>query len=179
MFSARSCMKLLLIFCSDILEKMLHSDLKDIWDDIKKPTKFADSKASEFFKFVVVGIPSKLAEPKAYDSAVSSLRKRSVASIHPLLTFVTCFYRFIQQTGIDIHIESPKSHIPISLILSFAYAASFNMSTRWLNEEAPTEYSRRVPADGFAYYAQQIWLTILNSAELDIPSQKEMVASYR
>lgn len=50
---------------------------------------------------------------------------------------------------------------------------------RWLEEEAPAEYSRAVPADGFAQYARQVWGAILSSSELNIPSQKEMLATFR
>eukprot|EP01055_Gregarina_sp_Pseudo9_P004500 Gregarina_sp_Pseudo_9__4499@NODE_466_length_2775_cov_6_878289_g442_i0_p1_GENE_NODE_466_length_2775_cov_6_878289_g442_i0NODE_466_length_2775_cov_6_878289_g442_i0_p1_ORF_typecomplete_len822_score182_09RHD3/PF05879_12/1_6e77GBP/PF02263_19/7_3e09GBP/PF02263_19/3_2e02Dynamin_N/PF00350_23/0_00017Dynamin_N/PF00350_23/2_5e03MMR_HSR1/PF01926_23/0_00016AIG1/PF04548_16/0_006Septin/PF00735_18/0_0093ABC_tran/PF00005_27/0_074ABC_tran/PF00005_27/1_9e03IIGP/PF05049_13/0_028AAA_15/PF13175_6/0_031Roc/PF08477_13/0 len=107
------------------LNEMLLKDIYEIWDDIKKPVDMARSKASDFFKFVVIGMPSKLTDPDGYLREVQSLRKR------------------------------------------------------WLEEEAPATYSRNVPADGFAFYARAVWDAILNSSELDIPSQKEMVATYR
>lgn len=107
------------------LNEMLLRDIYEIWDDIKKPSDLARSKASDFFKFVVIGMPSKLTDPDGYNREVAALRQR------------------------------------------------------WLEEEAPATYSRNVPADGFAFYARAIWDAILNSSELDIPSQKEMVATYR
>ena len=36
-----------------------------------------------------------------------------------------------------------------------------------------------VPADGFGVYVRQIWETIKSNKELNLPSQKEMLATYR
>lgn len=41
------------------------------------------------------------------------------------------------------------------------------------------EYRRGVAADGFAQYAEAVWETIRANKELDIPSQKEMLAHVR
>lgn len=41
------------------------------------------------------------------------------------------------------------------------------------------EYSRGVAADGFCEYAKSVWETIRANKELDIPSQKEMLAHVR
>lgn len=41
------------------------------------------------------------------------------------------------------------------------------------------EYKRNVAADGFATYADSVWGTIRENKELDIPSQKEMLAHVR
>ena len=41
------------------------------------------------------------------------------------------------------------------------------------------EYSRMITADGFSTYAESVWNTIRDNKELDIPSQKEMVATVR
>lgn len=41
------------------------------------------------------------------------------------------------------------------------------------------EYRRGVAADGFAEYARSVWETIRANKELDIPSQKEMLAHVR
>lgn len=41
------------------------------------------------------------------------------------------------------------------------------------------EYSRDVAADGFATYAESVWETVRANKELDIPSQKEMLAHVR
>jgi len=39
--------------------------------------------------------------------------------------------------------------------------------------------SKNVPADGFSKFCSDIWNTILNEKDLNIPSQKEMLAIYR
>ncbi len=38
---------------------------------------------------------------------------------------------------------------------------------------------KNVPADGLKQYVTQIWTDILNEKDLDIPSQREMLANYR
>ena len=38
---------------------------------------------------------------------------------------------------------------------------------------------KNVPADGLKQYVSQIWTDILNDKDLDIPSQREMLANYR
>jgi hypothetical protein len=41
------------------------------------------------------------------------------------------------------------------------------------------EYNKGIPADGLAAYSYSIWDTIKANKDLDIPSQKEMLATYR
>ncbi|XP_953140.1 uncharacterized protein TA08650 [Theileria annulata] len=47
------------------------------------------------------------------------------------------------------------------------------------NSLKPREYSRRVPSDGFFVYSKNVWKTIIEQNHLDIPTQKEMLSSYR
>ncbi|PGH17667.1 protein SEY1 [Helicocarpus griseus UAMH5409] len=41
------------------------------------------------------------------------------------------------------------------------------------------EYHRRIPADGFAVYAEGIWDQIVNNKDLDLPTQQELLAQFR
>ncbi|KAH8704044.1 protein sey1 [Talaromyces proteolyticus] len=41
------------------------------------------------------------------------------------------------------------------------------------------EYHRRIPADGFAHYAEGIWDQIINNKDLDLPTQQELLAQFR
>ncbi len=41
------------------------------------------------------------------------------------------------------------------------------------------EYHRRIPADGFSIYAEQVWDTIVNNKDLDLPTQQELMAQFR
>lgn len=41
------------------------------------------------------------------------------------------------------------------------------------------EYHRRIPADGFAHYAEGIWDQINNNKDLDLPTQQELLAQFR
>ncbi|KAK2198424.1 bifunctional P-loop containing nucleoside triphosphate hydrolase/GB1-RHD3-type guanine nucleotide-binding (G) domain/RHD3-Sey1 [Babesia duncani] len=43
----------------------------------------------------------------------------------------------------------------------------------------PKAYSRQIPADGFYQYACNIWNTIKDQGHLDIPTQREMLATFR
>lgn len=42
-----------------------------------------------------------------------------------------------------------------------------------------SEYHRRIPADGFAVYAEGIWDQIANNKDLDLPTQQELLAQFR
>jgi len=54
-----------------------------------------------------------------------------------------------------------------------------DLRRKWLTSLRPAQYSRRVPADGFAHYCKSVWDTIVHESQLNIPSQKEMLATYR
>ncbi|KAG9238287.1 RHD3/Sey1 [Amylocarpus encephaloides] len=41
------------------------------------------------------------------------------------------------------------------------------------------EYHRRIPADGFAKYAEGIWDQIVHNKDLDLPTQQELLAQFR
>lgn len=42
-----------------------------------------------------------------------------------------------------------------------------------------SEYSRRIPADGFSIYAEQVWEQIVSNKDLDLPTQQELMAQFR
>ena len=71
--------------------------------------------------------------------------------------------------GLPSKIERPDEFI--SCCLSFR--------EKWLNQWRPQMYTRGIPSDGFSHYVQAVWETILKTSDLDIPSQKEMLATYR
>lgn len=41
------------------------------------------------------------------------------------------------------------------------------------------EYHRRIPADGFPVYAQNVWEQIDSNKDLDLPTQQELLAQFR
>ena len=41
------------------------------------------------------------------------------------------------------------------------------------------DYHRRIPADGFSIYAQQVWDQIVSNKDLDLPTQQELMAQFR
>ncbi|SOV18844.1 root hair defective 3 GTP-binding protein (RHD3) homolog, putative [Plasmodium sp. gorilla clade G2] len=54
-----------------------------------------------------------------------------------------------------------------------------NLRDKWINHLRPSKYSRNIPSDGFAHYCNNIWNTIVKQSQLDIPSQKEMLSTFR
>eukprot|EP00386_Alphamonas_edax_P005016 GDKI01015731.1.p1 GENE.GDKI01015731.1~~GDKI01015731.1.p1 ORF type:complete len:771 (+),score=270.52 GDKI01015731.1:36-2348(+) len=85
-----------------------------------------------------------------------------------------------ENTDADIMFDFQTVGLPSKFMMESAFnEKTTELKTRWLEELRPKEYSRKIPADGFAYYCKSVWDTILKSSDLDIPSQKEMLASYR
>ncbi|KAL8724083.1 MAG: hypothetical protein Q9166_008144 [cf. Caloplaca sp. 2 TL-2023] len=41
------------------------------------------------------------------------------------------------------------------------------------------EYHRRIPADGFSIYAENVWEQIVSNKDLDLPTQQELMAQFR
>ncbi|EHL02391.1 putative protein sey1 [Glarea lozoyensis 74030] len=41
------------------------------------------------------------------------------------------------------------------------------------------EYHRRIPADGFSKYAEDVWGSIVANKDLDLPTQQELLAQFR
>ena len=41
------------------------------------------------------------------------------------------------------------------------------------------EYHRRIPADGFSIYAENVWEQVVNNKDLDLPTQQELMAQFR
>ena len=109
---------------------MILNDINKIWDEIKKPEKFLDTKPKNFFKFEFITLPHKVYCPKDFDRETENLRKR----LDPK-----------NDNFIFSHLEKEKN----------------------------------IPSDGLKHYFQQIWGEIQNEKDLNIPSQKEMLADYR
>jgi hypothetical protein len=42
-----------------------------------------------------------------------------------------------------------------------------------------SNYHKNIPADGFAAFASSIWECILDNKDLDLPSQKQLLAQFR
>lgn len=45
--------------------------------------------------------------------------------------------------------------------------------------ETPAHRAKTVPADGFGQYAQQVWTTVREHKELNLPTQRAMLATFR
>ncbi len=78
--------------------------------------------------------------------------------------FVTLSHKFYFENKFDNEVaEMGKRLLPSSNIFLF----------RHVSEE------KTVPLDGLAMYCRQIWGDIISNKDLNIPSQKEMLANYR
>eukprot|EP00922_Rhytidocystis_sp_ex-Travisia-forbesii_P056668 GHVS01083847.1.p1 GENE.GHVS01083847.1~~GHVS01083847.1.p1 ORF type:complete len:797 (-),score=108.14 GHVS01083847.1:433-2823(-) len=70
--------------------------------------------------------------------------------------------------------------LPHSLMLPDQFRiAVAGLQERWHKKLRPARYSRNIPCDGFGTYCSSIWDTIKCQSELDIPSQKEMLSTFR
>ena len=114
----------------EIFESLILKDIQNLWNEIKKPDKFADSKPSQFFSFEFVTLPHKVFQEELFDEEVGKLRER-----------------------LD---RNHKSYI-------------FDHSTG----------AKNVPIESYVRFCLNIWDTIINEKDLNIPSQKEMLAIYR
>jgi len=64
------------------------------------------------------------------------------------------------------------------------YAGVDALRSRFVDAHSPNfilgrEYHKDVPADGFVPYAENIWQVVKENKDLDLPTQKEMLAMYR
>ena len=55
---------------------MIRKDIKEIWNDIHKPEKFANHKAEDFFDLEFEFMPNKMFCPKDFKDGVAKLRTR-------------------------------------------------------------------------------------------------------
>ena len=64
----------------DKIESMILSDIHKIWEEIKKPEKYKDSKPEQFFKFEFITLSHKVYLPDKFNSESSELDR------------ITCFH---------------------------------------------------------------------------------------
>ncbi|WBW72176.1 ER fusion GTPase, atlastin Sey1 [Schizosaccharomyces osmophilus] len=75
--------------------------------------------------------------------------------------------------------------LPHKILCSEAFdTAVDSLRTRFSNSDAPDyvfdpSYHKRIPADGFSLYTREIWDTIENNKDLDLPTQQQLLAQYR
>lgn len=58
------------------IEELILNDINKIWDEIKKPEKFLNSKPKNFFKFEFITLPHKVYCPKDFEKETQNLRNR-------------------------------------------------------------------------------------------------------
>ncbi len=58
------------------IKNMLDTDVKNIWNEIYKPEKYANSKPEDFFEFEFAMLPHKMYEPEAFQEKCGELRDR-------------------------------------------------------------------------------------------------------
>lgn len=112
-------------------EKLILNDIAKLWEDIKKPDKFINSKPEDFFEFEFITLPHKIYMPKEFDAEINLFKNR-------------------------FNISNQENYL-------FKHSLG----------------SKGVPIDGYIKFCQNVWDTIINEKDLNIPSQKEMLAIYR
>ncbi|KAF7321941.1 Protein SEY1 [Mycena kentingensis (nom. inval.)] len=63
-------------------------------------------------------------------------------------------------------------------------AEVLNLRKRFVNKDAPDYlfkpvYHKRIPADGVAFYMENIWEQVQSNKDLDLPTQQELLAQFR
>jgi len=120
---------------------------------------------------------------------------RAVTSLEPLTKTVEADLGKIW-SGISKPQEFADSHVHDFFDITYAslshkildantFAADVEvLKERFINPEASdfifkAAYAKDVPADGWPIYGEGIWKTIQESKDLDLPTQKEMLAMFR
>eukprot|EP01125_Pyxidicula_operculata_P021753 TRINITY_DN8612_c0_g1_i1.p1 TRINITY_DN8612_c0_g1~~TRINITY_DN8612_c0_g1_i1.p1 ORF type:complete len:776 (+),score=231.36 TRINITY_DN8612_c0_g1_i1:30-2357(+) len=85
---------------------------------------------------------------------------------------VSDFFDF-KFTGLSYKIQEDKFTADVNDLKKKFFEPAFN------DYILKKEYKSDVPADGFSMYAKTIWDTILSEKDLNLPSQKQMLAMYR
>lgn len=60
----------------DKIEELILNDINQIWNEIKKPEKFANSTPRNFFKFEFITLPHKVYCENEFDNEIGILRQR-------------------------------------------------------------------------------------------------------
>ena len=116
------------------LKEEIISDMKKIWNEIKKPDNLSSKKCEDFFKFEFITLSHKLFREEEFLKDVEAIKKRLVLIKNSNNN--NCLYEHVK-------------------------------------------YSNTVPLDGFYKYAKDIWNSILENKDLNIPGQKEMLAQFK
>ena len=117
-------------FKKDLFEKQIMKDITNLWNEISKPEKYANSTPLDFFQFEFITLSHKLYEEEKFNAEIALFRER----LRP---------------------ENDK----------FLFGHS--------------QGGKDVPIDGYISFCSNVWNTIINEKDLNIPSQKEMLAIYR
>ena len=116
------------------LRESILSDIKNIWNEIKKPEKFKNDPPEKYFKF----------------------------------DFITLPHKFYKKEQFLAEIENIKTN--------YLKKNNNNKKTYFFNH---VNIEKNVPIDGFYLYTRDMWSTIINNKDLNIPNQKEMLAQFR
>ena len=133
------------------LSDTLVADLTRIWSSLAKPPGLESSKITDFFDFEFTALPHKILQPDKFVSETTNLRGRFREGI-PAEARPSSPDHHQQQ-------QQPSQPSPDGIFLP--------------------AYHRRIPADGFPMYAENIWNQIVTNKDLDLPSQQELLAQFR
>lgn len=143
LFQQESAKKLVIVFrdfdenCDDKdrLAECIIADIKQIWNEIKKPEKFKNCPPEQFFTFEFLTLAHKFYFEDKFLAGVEEIKKR---------------------------LRKPANDKDMDKYL-------FNH----------VKYEKNVPIDGMFKYTWDMWSNIINNKDLNIPSQKEMLARFK
>ena len=120
------------------LRESIINDIRNIWNEIKKPEKFKHDPPEKYFKFEFITLPHKFYKKEKFLEEIENIKKN--------------------------YLTNPKKN------------NNNNNKTYFFNH---VNSDKNVPIDGFYIYTRDMWSTIINNKDLNIPNQKEMLAQFR
>ena len=121
------------------LRESIINDIRNIWNEIKKPEKFKHDPPEKYFKFEFITLSHKFYKKEKFLEDIENIKTN--------------------------YLTNPKKDKNIN-----------NQKTYFFNH---VNSEKNVPIDGFYMYTRDMWSTIINNKDLNIPNQKEMLAQFR
>ncbi|KAJ7267584.1 RHD3/Sey1 [Mycena haematopus] len=91
----------------------------------------------------------------------------------------------LQDRQLSDYFDLAFTALPHKVLAADKFEAEIlNLRTRFVNKDAPDflfkpAYHKRIPADGVAFYMENIWEQVQTNKDLDLPTQQELLAQFR
>ncbi|KAJ7347098.1 RHD3/Sey1 [Mycena albidolilacea] len=91
----------------------------------------------------------------------------------------------LQDRQLTDYFDLAFTALPHKILAADKFQAEvLNLRTRFADKDAPDflfkpAYHKRIPADGVAFYMENIWEQVQTNKDLDLPTQQELLAQFR